>query len=561
MSKLHKNTLTALLLFSVIFSGAAFAASGAVVMKDGFEDVPFIVSCGPPPAALVTGRCEVASGDDNLLIRSHIAIPDTIFKNAELLIDATGNIQCAACDCSGVAGYSGARVLNCPEVLTTPGLINSHDHLTFQVGPVDTGSERYDHRHDWRRGLDEHTAISVSSTSYTEARAWGEIRHLLGGVTSLIGSGSASGLVRNLDRSNDRDGLGGPNVDYDSFPLGDSNGQLITSGCDYNALPSPSSGEVYHGHFSEGINAAARNEWVCASAELDDTDPALPGPSIVHGIAMTAEDIPSLQAARATVVWSPRSDIMLYGMTTPATMLADGGINLALGTNWIPTGSMNMLRELACAAQHNQDGLNGYFTDRDLLKMVTSNAANAAGVGDLVGRLAPGYVADLTLFDASSRTGFSAAARAEQEDVVLVLKAGSPLFGDGPVVDALSIAPGACELMGAIVPGDCMAERRLCAELETGFTYAALKNRTDADGLHPLYSCDGPPALEATCTPARDEGDGISFTGIPTPADSDGDGVTNESDNCPLHFNPPRPVDGFIQADFDLDGIGDVCDQ
>jgi len=539
-------------------SGPAIAGSDEIQFSDSFEEVETVVTCPSQPSTPVTGRCGVEPGDGNLLIRSHIAIPDIIYRNAELLIDAAGNIQCAACDCSETAGYDSATVLNCPEVLTTPGLINSHDHLSFQTGPVDTGSERYDHRHDWRLGIRGHSEFDSSSSSSSEARTWGEIRQLLGGATSLIGSGSATGLVRNLDRAADRDGLDGPHIRLSTFPLRDFGGELITSGCDYPDLPSPNLGEIYQAHISVGVDLAARNEWLCSSGELDDTDATLPGPSIVHAIAMTAGDIPSLLASRATVVWSPRSDIMLYGMTTPATLLANQGINLVLGTDWVTTGSMNMLRELSCAAQHNETGLDGYFTDRDLLKMVTSDAAVAAGVGDSVGTLAPGYIADLTLFDASVRTNFAAAVEAEQEDVVLVLKAGSPLFGDGPVVDALSDEVGDCELMGATVPGDCMNDRRLCVATETGFTYLELK--TAAGGLHPIYSCGGPPAGEPSCTPARNEGDSIVYTGISTSGDSDGDGVANESDNCPSVFNPARPVDGFQQADDDLDGIGDVCD-
>lgn len=51
--------------------------------------------------------------------------------------------------------------------------------------------------------------------------------------------------------------------------------------------------------------------------------------------------------------------------------------------------------------------------------------------------------------------------------------------------------------------------------------------------------------------------------------DSDGDGVVDCIDNCPEDFNPPsdewRDIYGDVhrnsQADFDLDGVGDVCDE
>ena len=343
-----------------------------------------------------------------------------------------------------------------------------------------------------------------------------------------------------------------------TFPLGDFNGTLIESGCNYPGTPQPTAGETYHAHMAEGVDLAARNEWLCASTALQNTDPSLPGPSIVHGIAMTAEDIASLVTARATVVWSPRSDIMLYGMTTPVTMLASAGVNLALGTNWAATGSMNMLRELSCASEHNQTGLDGYFSDRDLLAMATSNAAYAAGVGDKVGKIEAGFFADLTLFDASVNSDFAAAVDANQEDVVLVLKAGLPLFGDGPIVDVLSEAPGTCELMGDTVPGDCMADKRVCVFRETGLTYAEVV--AALEGLQPMYSCGGPPVGEPSCVPARDEGDGIVYTGNSTPTDTNGDGIANDADNCPLIFNPPRPVDNFEQGDGDMDGIGDICD-
>jgi len=59
------------------------------------------------------------------------------------------------------------------------------------------------------------------------------------------------------------------------------------------------------------------------------------------------------------------------------------------------------------------------------------------------------------------------------------------------------------------------------------------------------WPCFRPNGTETTCGEA------------PAPcgerSDSDGDGVVNFSDNCPLAFNPD-------QRDCDGDGIGDVCD-
>jgi hypothetical protein len=531
-------------------------AAESPLFADGFEPVPEVVACPAAPVSPVAGRCEVESGDANLVVRSNFATPDVLYQNGELLIDDAGIIQCAACDCSGTAGYDDATVLNCPQVLVTPGLINSHEHVTFGGPPANTGTERYDHRHEWRVGLDDHTKINAISTGSALQVFWGEVRQLLGGATSMIGSGGRPGMVRNLDHLTNRDGLDGPLVTTDTFPMGDASGTMIASGCEYNSTPAPDPGEVYQAHFAEGVGPAARNEWLCGSDALQGMDAELPGPSLVHGIALTAADIPSLQSARATVVWSPRSDIMLYGMTAPVSLLAGQGINLALGTNWSITGSMNMLREFSCANQHNQNGLNSYFSAQDLLKMATSNAADAAGVGDRLGKLAPGYVADLTFFDASVRTGFAAATEAITEDIVLVLKGGMPLFGDGAVVDGLSAVPDACEPIGE--GSGCLFERSLCLLRETGYTYNQLLNTFN--GMAQLYACEGTPAVEPSCTAARNEGDGIVYTGIPTLADSDGDGVPDVSDNCPLIFNPPRPVDDFQQADGDNDGIGDVCD-
>ena len=43
--------------------------------------------------------------------------------------------------------------------------------------------------------------------------------------------------------------------------------------------------------------------------------------------------------------------------------------------------------------------------------------------------------------------------------------------------------------------------------------------------------------------------------------DRDGDGIPDDVDNCPDHFNPIRPQDtARKQSDVDGDGLGDICD-
>ena len=141
--------------------------------------------------------------------------------------------------------------------------------------------------------------------------------------------------------------------------------------------------------------------------------------------------------------------------------------------------------------------------------------------------------------------------------MVLVLKAGLPMYGDAPVMEALGAgAADGCELLT-----DCLGGKRACVTREGTAVGATLANLSATYTEYPLFVCSNPPPDEPTCTPYRNEGDGIFYDGVPTAEDTDGDGVLNGLDNCPAVFNPARPVDGFMQGDAENDGIGDACDR
>ena len=64
----------------------------------------------------------------------------------------------------------------------------------------------------------------------------------------------------------------------------------------------------------------------------------------------TPADYPADGRAPApSLIWSPRSNVRLYGDTARVTVAARLGVRIALGTDWMPSGSMNLLRELRCA--------------------------------------------------------------------------------------------------------------------------------------------------------------------------------------------------------------------
>lgn len=512
-----------------------------------------IIECPALPAG--PGTCDVTAGDANLLIEGTILQRDRVLRRGQLLVGSDGMIVCSECDCSGEPGFDTATRVTCPEGVVSPGFINLHEHSSFSTSPPeDHGTERFDHRHDWRLGLNGHNEINPTSDSSSSALSWGEVRHLLSGTTSMAGGGSVSGFVRNLDRAEDLEGLSEPALDLSTFPHSDSDGTLLSSGCMYPGFDGPLEGRVYVPHVAHGIGSEARNELTCFfDASLAGGHDALHSAALVGSIALTANDAARLRSRRASVIWSPRHDISLYGMTTPVTLLEQEGVNVALASSWQVSGSMNLHRELQCANAANATYFGSRFDSRDLLGMVTWNAAQAAQLDHVLGHLTPGHWADLVIFDGSTLTDYDAAIHGHPADVMLVLRGGIPMYGEASVLESLGEGDGACEPIGT---ADCLSGKRVCVTRESGGTlsWAGLLSSFGAP-----YSCLTP-ASEPTCVPFRNEGDGIVFDGIVMAGDADGDGVADGVDNCPEIFNPARPVDAFAQADEDGDGVGDVCD-
>ncbi len=523
----------------------------------------------PTPAAGASCAVVPASDANNkkLLLAGDVLTPGQVLRGGQVLLDANGKIACVACDCAAEA--AGAQQIACPDAVISPGLINTHDHITFANNQPMPSAERYEHRHEWRKGYNGHTRITVPGGATSDTISWAELRFVFGGATSTVSSGSAPGLLRNLDKT-DQEGLNQPLVDFDTFPLGDNSFQPIDSTCAYPKITDPSTADAYLPHIGEGISKAAHNELLCTETTANGGKDIINGnTATIHGIGVTPADVAQMQGPdgkKAALIWSPRSNISLYGNTAPVVMYAHMGIPVALGTDWIASGSMNMLRELQCAADLNATYFGGFFTDEQLWMMATATAAKVTATDDAIGSLTVGLFGDVAIFKKNGKVDHRAVIDAAPKDVLLVLRGGAVLYGDADVVGAL---PASADCDPVTV---CQVSKKACVFRETGKHYAALEGAEQSK--YKLDFCQDPILKEPSCQPTRPAAVNYStiYTGAPTATDQDGDGYEDAEDNCPTVFNPVRPMDVDLtkwdpasgtkppQPDADGDGIGDACD-
>ena len=118
--------------------------------------------------------------------------------------------------------------------------------------------------------------------------------------------------------------------------------------------------------------------------------------SVDHLEATGPDGVRALAASDVTCVLLPASALFLARPMPPARALVDAGAALALATDFNPGSayceSLPVAMTLACT----QMGL----SPAEALAACTVNAAHVLGRADRVGRLAPGYKADLVLLDA-----------------------------------------------------------------------------------------------------------------------------------------------------------------
>jgi 5-methylthioadenosine/S-adenosylhomocysteine deaminase len=320
-----------------------------------------------------------------------------------------------------------------------PGFIDLHNHVRWNVLPRWHLGRTFTNQPQWADDPEVQRLGApidhLQSSSFCDMNAWGELRALVGGATSIMATEPVPcihGLVRNLDFNSgfygttelDREHI----FNVSGFrlpPPSDIAGRAAFVAAARFFIANPFY-EALAMHVAEGTDAAAEEQFTfLQSARLLN-----PKGILIHGIPLGASDFQAMAAAGTALVWSPRSNLELYGATANISAALDAGVEIALAPDWALTGSSNMLDELKTAARWNREHLGGRLTDRQLVQMVTSAPARISGIDDQVGAINSGLRADILVINGDHNDPYHAVIAATVADVELVFIDGVPLYGD-----------------------------------------------------------------------------------------------------------------------------------
>ncbi len=435
-----------------------------------------------PPEVVSTGT------PGKLLLKGCVVTPDQAFQG-EILVESD-TITCVGPDCSASPGAGMATVVATHGVIL-PGLIDAHNHILFDIFDEDdwvpsqsyvnhnqwTAEARYGAMVDAKQYLNGEGVPNLDPGFGCEMNKYGELKGLIAGTTSIIGAANPGdktcygSLTRTIDQK--------PN----DLPEDKVQVATLVSGASLNAVCAnilSDKTDAYVAHRGEGFGQNMIDEFWA----LGNTVPAdclfTKETTIVHGAAFGDPELDMMALHGMSLVWSPKSNVFLYGAGVDFTKTANiplalsKGINIGLGPDWSIGGSQNMLDEMRFANQVDDTVWGNQLTTKDIVTMATKNGAQALGVGSLIGTLEVGKRADLFVVGGDTTAPWDAAVLATPKDVRLVLVNGVPLYGDGTIASVGPAAPG-CEGLDV-----CGAPKFVCVA-EAGGSAANLFGQTLTD--------------------------------------------------------------------------------
>jgi 5-methylthioadenosine/S-adenosylhomocysteine deaminase len=323
------------------------------------------------------------------------------------------------------------------------GLIDLHGHPEYNVFAAWEPPKVYINRGRWRDS-DEYdqlikepwatmTSGGKSLSVKTAMTRYAEVRAAVGGVTAIQGASQdypnkAEALVRNVDLLIFGSQVARSTVDFDR--LDDDAVESIRKG-----IFDTKTVKAHYVHLAEGqkTNQTSVNEYLTFTASPLFSDATV----MIHGTALSRVHFDQLAAKGGKLVWSPQSNLRLYNETTDIGAALAAGVPVALGADWMPSGSPSLLHEMKVAWQViTQTAIP--VKAPDLVRMVTSGAAEIAGLADKIGTLEVGRAADLTILQKHLEDPYENVVSAYPSWVEMVIIGGDIIYGRPDWVAGLS---------------------------------------------------------------------------------------------------------------------------
>jgi 5-methylthioadenosine/S-adenosylhomocysteine deaminase len=336
-----------------------------------------------------------------------------------------------------------------------PGLIDLHNHLSYNaLGLWSPVPKLYTDRGQWPAHPDYRRLISGPMTvigKYRDANGnpsllaplvrYVECKSLLGGVTTsqgiMLNSNAGirryyRGILRNVEQTDD------PALSEAQARIADVDAKNARSFL--KRLNKEDS--CFLLHLSEGVTpdgssvSAARKHFLALEVAPDEwaINDRFVG---IHSAGLLPQDFKVLGKLGGSMIWSPLSNMLLYGATARIEDARAAKVRIGIGSDWSPSGSKNLLGELKVAWLYSQHVLDGRVSAADLLAMATREAAKILKWERSLGSLGAQMRADLVVITGQVAEPHEAFIRAKETDISLVVINGVARYGIPSAMKAL----------------------------------------------------------------------------------------------------------------------------
>ncbi len=371
----------------------------------------------------------------------------TVLDEGVVYVDAGRIVAVEETDAPAPAGFEDAPLIRTGGTIY-PGLIELHNHLSYNILPMWLVPKLFENRDRWKGHSEKRKLVTGpmqvlgKTPEYVPAIVrWVEAKCLVSGVTTsqglaLYGVGIQPfyrGITRNVE-------------DTDDEAMPEANTRIA----DVEAKDAAKFRERLERdsclllHLSEGGDEASRKHFEALHVK-DDTWAITPALASIHCVPLTADDYRIMAEHGGSMIWSPLSNLLLYGKTADVKAAKEAGVLMGLGSDWSPSGSKNLLCELK-VAHLVSEAMGGVFTKEELLAMVTTNAAKILKWDKVLGSLEAGKRADLMVVRGRQGDPYDRLLEARETSVSLVVINGVPRCGErrlmepfGPGTEELSI--------------------------------------------------------------------------------------------------------------------------